>query len=285
MRGADMFSVRQGGEPLHMDAEQSTERLGLGLAQLGELGSNVLNRAVTLAELGAGGDAVQFERAGAGSVAVAGQRLGQGLGPALRVEAGSLDRRPVPLFQVADPLAGEPADGGVAGELGQEPQRRGGQMVVLAAHLGVAGVGGDEVPGGTPPAPPARHGALADLDPTSLEQRVEMTADRGLGQPQGLGQPRGADRTLGKHLTTEPVPGPVVQVGVTGLDLGRLGRLVAGVSRPSGAAHRCVEFHYTIVALFARALKSDGTTVRTGPEPAVEPAAAPASDLARAPAA
>ena len=55
-----MVAVGQGGQALDVDAEQAGERLGLGLAELGELGGDVLHRAVALAELDAG------ERAGAG---------------------------------------------------------------------------------------------------------------------------------------------------------------------------------------------------------------------------
>ena len=55
-----MVAVGQGGQALDVDAEQARERLGLGLAELGELGGDVLHRAVALAELDAG------ELAGAG---------------------------------------------------------------------------------------------------------------------------------------------------------------------------------------------------------------------------
>ncbi len=54
-----MVAVRQGGQALDVDAEQARERLGLGLAELGELGGDVLDRAVTLTQLNPGaGDAV-----------------------------------------------------------------------------------------------------------------------------------------------------------------------------------------------------------------------------------
>ena len=49
-----MVAVGQGGQALDVDAEQAGERLGLGLAELGELGRDVLHRAVPLAELDAG---------------------------------------------------------------------------------------------------------------------------------------------------------------------------------------------------------------------------------------
>jgi hypothetical protein len=75
-----VVALGQGGQALDVDAEQARERLGLGLAELRELGGDVLHRAVALAELDAG------ERAGTGRadgacgrrVAVGVQRVDQG---------------------------------------------------------------------------------------------------------------------------------------------------------------------------------------------------------------
>ncbi len=49
--GADAVAVGDGGEPLHVAAEHPADRLGLGLAQLGELVGDVGDRAVLLAQL------------------------------------------------------------------------------------------------------------------------------------------------------------------------------------------------------------------------------------------
>ena len=49
--GAYAVAVGDGGQPLHVATEQSGEHLGLGLAELGELGRDVGHRAVVLAEL------------------------------------------------------------------------------------------------------------------------------------------------------------------------------------------------------------------------------------------
>ena len=48
MRGADPVTVSDRGEALHGGAEQTAECLGLRLAELGILGSNVRYRAVVL---------------------------------------------------------------------------------------------------------------------------------------------------------------------------------------------------------------------------------------------
>ena len=49
--GADAVAVGDGGQPLHVAAEDLADRLGLGLAQLGELVGDVGDRAVLLAQL------------------------------------------------------------------------------------------------------------------------------------------------------------------------------------------------------------------------------------------
>ena len=49
--GADVIALGQGGQALDVDAEESAEGIGLGLAQLRELRGDVLDRAVALAQL------------------------------------------------------------------------------------------------------------------------------------------------------------------------------------------------------------------------------------------
>ncbi len=49
-----MVALRERGEALDVHAEQSREGLALGLAEVGELGGDVLHRAVTLAQLDTG---------------------------------------------------------------------------------------------------------------------------------------------------------------------------------------------------------------------------------------
>src|SRR5579863_6884002 len=72
VRRADPVAVRDGRQPLHRRAEQPAERFRLRLAQLGELGRDVRDRAVVLADLLAGqlGRADRRRGAGRGGVAV-----------------------------------------------------------------------------------------------------------------------------------------------------------------------------------------------------------------------
>ena len=77
-----MVAVGQGGQALDVDAEQARERLGLGLAELGELGGDVLHRAVPLAQLDAGelAGAGGADGAGGRRVAVGVERVDEGAG-------------------------------------------------------------------------------------------------------------------------------------------------------------------------------------------------------------
>ena len=104
---------------------------------------DVLHRAVTLAQLGAAG----AHRAGAGGVAVGGQRRGQGVGAGRDVAAGGLDDRGVARLELGDPGARRTARPRPARLVGQEPQRDGGQVVVRRGQRCVAGVGRGRRPG------------------------------------------------------------------------------------------------------------------------------------------
>src|SRR5579859_2744590 len=105
VRGADAVAVRDRSEPLHRRVQQPAESLGFCLAQLRELGRDVRDRAVVLAELlpRRGSDRGRGTRGG--GVAVRGQRLGQRLDPFREVTVG--DDRRVPTFQVGQLPAGE----------------------------------------------------------------------------------------------------------------------------------------------------------------------------------
>ena len=100
--GADVVAVGQGGQALDVDAEQAGERLGLGLAELGELGRDVLHRAVALAELDAGErPAPAVPRAGRRSVAVVVERVDEGRGAGGGVVARGVDAVGVALLERA----------------------------------------------------------------------------------------------------------------------------------------------------------------------------------------
>ncbi len=74
MSGADTVAVRDGGEPLHVDAKEAGERARLHFAQLRKLRGYVGHRTVVLAQLLAQG---RWQRGS--DVAVVRERSGQGL--------------------------------------------------------------------------------------------------------------------------------------------------------------------------------------------------------------
>ena len=114
VRGADVVAVGERRQALDVYPEQAGERVGLGLAELGELPRDVLHGAVPLAQLRTEPRYAGRGRPDRGGVAVGGQGRGQGLRARRRGLAGRLDPRPVPALELADALLGEGADGVVA---------------------------------------------------------------------------------------------------------------------------------------------------------------------------
>ena len=181
MGGADRVTAGDGGQPLHVGAQQPFECAGLGLAQLLELGRDVRDRAVVLAELPAGADAV-----GRGSVALAGQRQGQRLDLAI----GGADLDAVALLDAADAALGEVGDRLLPAGLGQEADGGRGQVVVRVREAAPA-VGGEQELPGRPAAAPLRaaeRALLAIGGQPVRDQRVQVAADRGGADAQALAQ-------------------------------------------------------------------------------------------------
>jgi hypothetical protein len=194
VRGADAVAVRDRSEPLHRRAEQPAERLGFRLAQLGELGRHVRNRAVVLAQLLAGFSLVSYRgrRARGRGVAVGGQRLGQRLDPAGQVTPAH--RRRVPALQVGHLPAGELGDRLRARRLGQETQRTGGQVIVGVLEGAAARVGDDEHLGRPSAAPVPVGPGRPGLDQALGQQVIQMTPDGGRREPEPAAERGGGGR-------------------------------------------------------------------------------------------
>ena len=90
------------------------------------------------------------------------------------------------MFELGATFAGEIAHRVGAGVVGEKPQRRRGDVVVVTAHAGVSGRGKDVCTGG--PAATATcatgSGRLTLLDCPLLGERVEVTADSSRCQAQ-----------------------------------------------------------------------------------------------------
>ena len=187
-RGADAVAVRDRREPLHVHAEQAADRGRLGVAQLGELLGDVLHRAVVLAQLHARADL-----GGAGGVPVVGQCRSQGRGPLLGGQRSQL--LAVARLQLGDAGDGERLHGLLTAGLGEEAQRRGGEVVVAGRAGGVPRVGEHPQPGR--PAAAAQRRAdprLPGGDRSVGQQGVQVPSYGGRGQPEAGGQRRGGGR-------------------------------------------------------------------------------------------
>jgi hypothetical protein len=84
MGRADPVAVGDRGQSLDVRTEHALESPGLGFAQLGELGGDVRDRAVVLADLHSCPGVL-----GRGSVSVRAERLGEGLGAPHRAAGGT----------------------------------------------------------------------------------------------------------------------------------------------------------------------------------------------------
>ena len=193
-----MIALGQGGQALDMDAEESAEGIGLGLAQLRELRGDVLDGAVPLAQLDTDA-AVVADRADAGSVALDPQGLDEGPCALPGISTRGGDTVPDTLLELADALVGEGAHGVGAGVVAQEPHGIGREAVVVGPEAVVPGVADDPFAGRTT-APalavlrgPAVHGAL-------LGELVEVAAHARGGQPEPAGDAGGGD---GAELTDD----------------------------------------------------------------------------------
>jgi hypothetical protein len=136
MGGADAIAVRDRGKALHRRAEQASERLGLGLAELRVLGGDVRHRAVVLAELLSGGQ--PSPGACRSRIAVHRKRLGEHPDP-IGQRRGRHNRL-VPSLELGDLTAGKLGDGFRAGSFGQEAERAGCQVVIGVLEGAAAGI-------------------------------------------------------------------------------------------------------------------------------------------------
>jgi hypothetical protein len=136
--GARGATARDGGQALHVRAEQLGEGAGLGLAQLRELRGHVGDRAVVLAQLHAPVPAAA-DRADLRGVAPGGQHVRQGDDARLRL-ARACDLRRGGAEEIRDALGGEAVERLLPSVRGEEPQRRDGEIVVAVPEPGPSGV-------------------------------------------------------------------------------------------------------------------------------------------------
>ncbi len=180
-----MGAAGQGGQPLDVDAEQPGDRLGLGVAELGELLGDPAHRAVTLAELDAG-EPAGADRPGGGGEAVLGQGLDEEVGPGDDVVAGR--RRGASAYRPSRPPTRSLAKSATAAgpacacEVAQRLDR---ELVVVGRERAVAALGDDVGAGGaTPAAGVSRTTRVVLVDGAVVGQGVEVAADGRGGQPE-----------------------------------------------------------------------------------------------------
>lgn len=263
MGGAHPVTVGDSGQPLHVHTQEPGEHLGLGLAQLRELGGDVADRAVVLTDLVARADRLHRR-----SVSLGVERRGERpCGCRHGVEAVGTGTRGGD--HTAGPVHREGADGGLAPGGMQKPQGCGGEVVIGVREAFAARVGQREGLGRTAAPPGARRLVLASGDPVVGEQAVEVPTDGGRAEAQARSERCGGLRAV------------LEQAGDDG---------VAGADRVRFPVEAYVDFHNTSVSYFRigwqpgagvstvtprRGVAAGATAAAYSPEVADTPARAP----------
>ncbi|AIF40848.1 hypothetical protein HX89_07715 [Dermacoccus nishinomiyaensis] len=171
-----MVTVREGGEALHVHAQDLGERGTLGLAELGVARRDVLHRAVPLAQLYAGERGSLRDGTRRGGKALTGQGACEGVGAGVGVVTGGLDGGTDAVGQLAGAFLRDGDECLLAPELDEVRDDLRGESVVAVGHRAVAGFGEDVgARRATAPARTCRRG-LAFGDEAVSEQSVEVTA-------------------------------------------------------------------------------------------------------------
>jgi hypothetical protein len=189
-------------------AEQALEQLGLGRAQVGQLGGQVLHRAVVLAETQAAVGGLDL-----GHEALLVQDLGQGVGPLGQGSAfhpsGVAGRQP--LVSPGQELG----QGGRVAAL-EEGQGLPGDLVVVAGEGLQPGVG--EPVDGRGPSPPRLLGGRVDQAVALQQDEVAAHPDRGqLEAARPAGGARGAHGAAGARGSLPRAAGMLGRHGASSL--------------------------------------------------------------------
>jgi hypothetical protein len=171
---ADTITVGDGGQPLHVTADQPRNHTCLSLAELRKLRCDLRHRTVVLTELASTGD----HRCG-GSVTLLGERDGKRLRPRQRLRPRLAESLMAPPLEGGDLVIGEGGHGTGAAE-GSDPAESGGREVVIGMREGgTTTVGEGKETGGAAAAMSPRRGAAAAGDATLVDEGIEVAADGG----------------------------------------------------------------------------------------------------------
>src|SRR5215216_1087071 len=171
-----------GGKSLYVNAEHPGEHFRLHFTELWEPLSDVGDRAMVLTQLLArcrwqrGGDVAVLSQSG--SQCIGGSGAGSGI--IYVVAIAILDLGNAGLCELADRI--------LPARLGQELERRDGQIVVRRVESRASGIGQREDPGGSAPTAGSIHSLLSSLDLAAGKQDVKVAADTRRGQAQTSGK-------------------------------------------------------------------------------------------------
>lgn len=213
--GADVSAPRKRGKTAYVNAYETGEQFGLHIAKDGELGGELLDGAMALAQLDAGQSCRQrglgLDRSGGRHEAIPAQRRGQCLRLGSDVGSGQCDLRRVAAFHPGETFDGERADCFFAGHCLELLKGEGGDIEVIVAKAGLALRAEDVAAGGTPSAG-AGLGHALDLNNTAAVQMIKMPAYRSGRETEHVTELRRADRPVLKDSTENPIARTLVGV-------------------------------------------------------------------------
>ena len=208
-RGADVLAMGERRQALDVNSEQAREGVGLGVTELWKLGRHMLNRTMPLAQLNSGERRALSDRSRGCRKPVGGQCRRQCLGTCGDVLTSIDELYGIPLLELVVAFPGKLAHRILAGVLDKKTQRGDGDMVAVAAHAVMAGLGQDVGAGRTTATAAERTSrcGLMLLDRALFGEMVKVASDRGGSQSQTLGKGGCAERAqLGDGLSY-PVQG------------------------------------------------------------------------------
>jgi len=167
----------------------------------------VLHRAVTLAQLHSGQWGTRSHRPGGGGETIGGQCRRKDVRTRDDILPRGGESGGIPLLELGDALAGELADSLPACVRREEPQRRGGDVVVVTVHADVTGLRQDVGTSWATPASTGSAGGFVLHDRARLDQQVKVAANRGGRQPEAVRKGGRGERAVLGDRPPDPVPG------------------------------------------------------------------------------
>ena len=199
-----MFTPGTSRPSLNLNPEQSRERIELSITEHRELGCDLQNWAMPLAQLHAAQGQARSGRPDRRCETVSAQRRRQRLRAGRHVPARRRQLCGIPRFELCVAFTGELAHGIRTGVFCEKAQRRGRHIGIVISHPSMTGLGKNIRAGR--PATTTCDGGLAFHDGALFGEQVKVAAYCGGRQPQARGEVGSGKRAILGEQLPDPVP-------------------------------------------------------------------------------